>query len=207
MAGRDRRGSGVALRNIWKQKLYAFINLVGLAVGLAVCMLLFLFVRHEWRYDRFHEHQDRIYRLTRATDLERTTAVSAPLAPRFQTDFAEVEHTVRLAYSVEVVHRGAQTFRERVLFADPAFLEVFTFPLVQGDPAQALQDPASVVITPEMAEKYFPGEDPLGQTLSIKLGGVFHDFTVTGMLDEIPAHSSIEFSYLSLPRRADRAAV
>lgn len=186
----------VAARNIWKQKLYAFINIVGLAVGLAVCMLLFLFVRHEWRHDRFHEHQDRIYRLTRATDLERTAVVSAPLAPTFQADFAEVEHFVRFANSVEVVHRGEQAAQEQVTFADPALLEVFTFPLRQGDPAQALQAPMSVVMTAAMAEKYFPGEDPLGQTLSIKLGGVFQAFTVTGVLGEIPTHSSIEFSLI-----------
>ena len=183
----------VAVRTLWRQKLHAFINIIGLAVGLAACILLFLFMRHEWRHDQFHEHKDRIFRLTRATDLERTAVISAPLAPALQADFAEVEALVRFAYDAAVVSRGEQTFRERVAFVDPALLEVFTFPLAQGEAAQALTDPASVVLTADAAQQYFPDENALGQTLSIKLGGVFHTVTVTAVLEAIPDHSSIQF--------------
>ena len=188
----------VAIRTVWRKKLHASINIVGLAVGLAACILLFLFVRHEWRFDQFHEHKERIFRLTRATDLERTAVISAPLAPTLQADFAEVEAFVRFAFNTAVVSRGEQTFREWVAFADPALLEAFTFPLAQGDAAQALADPASVVLTTDAAQKYFPDENALGQTLSVKLGGVFHTVTVTAVLEAIPDHSSIQFG-LVLP--------
>ena len=142
----------VAIRTLRRQKLHAFINIIGLAVGLAACILLFLFMRHEWRHDQFHEHKVRILRLTRATDLERTAVISAPLAPTLQADFAEVEAIVRFAYSTAVVSRGEQTFQERVAFADPALLEVFTFPLAQGDAGAARSAYASALAAEGLTE-------------------------------------------------------
>lgn len=192
----------VATRNMWKQKLYAFINVFGLAVGLAVCILLFLYVRHEWSYDRFHEKQEQIYRVTRNTEtpkeVRRTAVVSAPLATTLKEEIPEIEKAVRLTYEGVVVNRGTQTFSQNALFADSSFLTVFTFPLVQGHPAQALHNLNGVVLTEALAEKYFGDQPALGEHLSIKLAGVFHDFEVTGVVGEMPGPSSIQFN-LVLP--------
>jgi putative ABC transport system permease protein len=198
----------IALRNLRKQKLYSLINVMGLAIGLAFCVLVLLFVHDELTYDRFHANSDRIYRLFRDpvvadSPINRELYAPIPTGPAMQATFPEVEEFVRMApFGSSVIRRGGQLFeQEGLAFADPSIFRVFTFPLRFGDQSTALARPGSVVIGKELARKYFDAENPLGQTLSIRLDGEFHEFEVTGVLEEIPANSSIRFQVL-LPVQA-----
>ncbi len=192
----------IALRNFRKQPVYAGINVVGLAVGLAFCVLIFLFVRDEWTYDRHHENADRLYRAhrvsftpegaVRATD----NWLPMPMGPALQRDLPEVEAFVRLTYRNHFVQSAATTFEERVIYADANVFEVFTFPLRRGNPATALTDLNTVVLSQEAARKYFGEDDPLGKTLAIRLGTDFQDFIVTGVAEAIPHNSSVRFDIL-----------
>ena len=157
-----------------------------LGIAIAFCLLAFLYVRHEWTYDAFHENADRIYRVYTENDRGRRSA-SAPaaLGPALAEALPDVR-IVRIDFDWKyrfIQHRGTK-IAETIYVADPDIFEVFSFPLLKGDPATALLDPQSVVITENMAEKYFPGEDPMGKTLTIKTGNGANtgsrDLTVTG---------------------------
>ena len=193
----------VAWRNLLRHPLYAAINVVGLGIAIAFCLLAFLYVRHEWTYDAFHENADRIYRVYTENDRGRRSA-SAPaaLGPALAEVLPDVR-IVRIDFDWKyrfIQHRGTK-IAETIYVADPDIFEVFSFPLLKGDPATALMDPQNVVITENMAEKHFPGEDPIGKTLSIRtdrdaISGSL-DLTVTGLVERIPKNSSIQFGFLS----------
>ena len=186
-----------AFRTLRRRPGYAAINVVGLAIGIACCLLMGLYVENEWSYDRFHEKSERIYRAYVEEDTGdrqfTNTATPIPLGPELETSFPEVEETVRLNTFGGRVQRGSRQFNERIHLADAPFFEVFDFPLVKGDPASALDRPGSVVLTRETAERYFGDADPVGKTLSIRLGGEVQDFTVTGVAEAPPSASSIQF--------------
>ncbi|GAB5520457.1 MAG: ABC transporter permease [Rhodothermales bacterium] len=192
----------VALRSMRKQKLYTAINGFGLAVGIAVCLLLLLFVRHEWSYDQFHTHKDRLHRLTVTyKGAEQTyaskSAFAAPVGPALAAEYPEVEQVVRIGYTNgSIVRRNERLLAQASAAVDPAFLSVFSFELLQGDASTALQDPSSVVLTASTAERFFGEADPMGQDLLIQVGHAFEAFTVTGVLADVPETSSIQFSLL-----------
>ena len=191
-----------ALRNINRYKGYSFINIAGLAIGMACCILLFSFVRSEINYDRFHKNIKDIYRVLFTLKDDIQTVQMAPLGPALAAEFPDITMTVRLWQGNSVVRRGEELFSEQILYADPDFLKMFTFSLLIGSSEQALSDSHSVVISKEAAVKYFGNKDPLGAQLSIKLGGRFHDFKVTGITREFPKNSSIGFEFLlPLPDR------
>ncbi len=192
----------IALRSLRKQKLYAFINVFGLAVGIAFCALIYLYVQDELTFDRFHEQGERIFRVT-LQDFEGPGQGKSehpwqplPLAEALVADLPEVERAVRFFNQERFVRRGGQTFEEPLLFADGALFEVFTFPLLRGDPATALDDPNSVVLSAQAAEKYFGEEDPLGQTVEVRFNDTFEALTVTGVAAPILGNSSIRFDFL-----------
>ncbi len=161
----------VAYRNLLRHPLYAAINVVGLGIAISFCLLAFLFVRYEWTYDGFHENADRIYRIVRelkindAVHLSDNTEIT--LAPRLSESHPDIR-CVRLDPRWRMVRHAGQTTKEDFLHADPEILDVFTFALIKGDPATALADPDYVVITETMADKYFPGEEPIGKTISVQ---------------------------------------
>ena len=189
----------IALRHLRRRPGYAFINGVGLAVGIAACVLIGLWVRHEASYDRFHAHADRTYRLveTRPTPegAERVAATAGPVAPAMVEELPGVEAAVRVAQIGRVtVERGDVRFYVGdYLLTEPSFFDVFDFELAQGDPATALSDPGTVVLTDVAARRYFGDEDPLGKTLSIEN---FGESTVTGVLEPVPETSHLQFSLL-----------
>ena len=190
----------IALRNLMRHKGYAFINIAGLAVGLACCLLIGLFVRSELSYDRFHEKADRLYRawVDEREEGERffNTITPIPLGPTLERTFPDVQEAVRLYAYADLVRRGERQFTERIHLADSAFFDVFTFPLIRGDPQAALDQPNSVVLTEPIARKYFGDEDPVGQTLAVRVGGEVQDLTVTGVAEAPPEASSIQFDVL-----------
>ena len=191
----------ISIRNLRKDKVHAFINVSGLAVGLACCLLIMLFVRNEWGYDRFHERADDLYRAWVFEDYGEdqqfiNTVTPIILAPTLAETFPEVEHVVRIATNSDQVRRGETTLTETRLLVDPNFFEVFDFPLLRGDPASLFNNLNTVVLTPEVATRYFGQEDPLGQTLSMRIGAEFQDFIVTGLVEAPPTRSSIQFTML-----------
>jgi len=189
----------ITFRNLSRQKGYAFINIAGLSVGIACALLIILVVRYEFRYESHHENAGRIYRVNvEHTQLERTyrsTYSPVPLAPAMHEEVPEVTHFARIAWLRQTpVARGDRIFYEdEVRFVDPGILEMFTFPLVAGNKATALKDADSVVITEDMAVKYFGREDPLGQILVL-----FHSMSlkVTGVMRNHPGTTNIRPDFM-----------
>jgi putative ABC transport system permease protein len=192
----------IAFRNLRRQPGYAFINIGGLAVGLAVCLLILLYVQDELAFDAFHEKSDRIARVLTvkpSPDLgDQTSAVvPPPVGEALVEAFPEVEATVRFdVFGRNTVVRGPNRFYVGdYLITEPSFFEVFGFEMLQGDPATALVEPRTVVLTQETAHRYFGDEDPMGKTLSVE-AQVFGDMTVTGILADLPSTSHLQFSML-----------
>lgn len=188
----------IAFRNLLKHRLFTFINLAGLSVGLVACLLISLYVRHELDYDTFHEKGDRIYRMV--TDIKTPTETlpsditSGPMAGQMKQHLPEIEAYTRLWPRNAVFAYKDQKFQENELYmADSTLFDVFTFPLLKGDARTALKAPFSVVLTQKTARKYFGEQDPMGQTL--RMEGQF-PVKVTGVLKDIPETSHIPFDLL-----------
>jgi putative ABC transport system permease protein len=180
----------MARRNLAKHKGYSFINIAGLALGMAACLFLVLWVQDELSFDAFHKNAADIFRVDVGW-----VWTPYPLAPDARQNIPEIENTARQAGLGTVVLRaGEKTFYEnRTQAVDPSFLQIFSFPLVQGNVETALKQPHSLILTESMARKYFGGDDPLGKTLT--MDGKF-DFTVTGITKDLPANSTIQYDSL-----------
>ena len=171
----------IAFRNILKNKIYSFINIVGLAVGLAGFILISILIKNELSYESFHKKADRIYRVVEIQNQpgigKLDVAVTmGPLSPALKNYFPEIENSARLKPSPSVFCKiGSEGYYEDGLsFADPSVFDIFTIPFVEGDPKTALNSPQSLVISQSTAKKYFKNEDPIGKTLSFHtLFGVF----------------------------------
>ncbi len=193
-----------ALRNLARNKLYSILNITGLAIGIACCVLILLYVQDELSFDRFHENSDNIYRLVPTfTTSERIMymATNAHVqGPMLKSEFPEVLNYVRFtSYGVggsrKSIEYKEMTFNEeKFLWADETLFEVFSFKLVKGSPKDALVKPNSLVITEEMAEKYFGNEDPIGKTLLINTDKLY---MVTGVLENIPKTSHIRPDFIA----------
>lgn len=183
----------VALRTLWKNKAFSFINIAGLAIGTSTCLLITLYVLDELSYDRFHENADRIYRLTEILHLpkeDRPQTVTSPImAPTVKQNFAEVLKTVRLSRSSRVLgYKDNKFYDTQIWYADSTLFDIFTFPMVKGHPGKALVEPYSIVLTEKAAKRYFGDEDPLGKAMA------FSDtipLTVTGVIKNIQSNSHI----------------
>jgi putative ABC transport system permease protein len=185
----------VAFRNLWKHKVFSFINVMGLTVGMTACFLIFLYVSFELSYDNFNTKSDRIYRLVTdvitPSETIRAGVTSWAYGPNIKVDFPEVESFVRLNGGSFLVRKGDIKFQEeKTIFADSTLFSVFDFDLIKGDPATALKNTMSVVFTEEAARKYFGESDPIGQTLL--LSGEGFPVTVTGVMKNIPENSQIK---------------
>ncbi len=196
----------IAFRNLWKHKQVTLINVIGLSVGMAACVLILLFVQYELSYDRYHENADRIYRLSREwrnADGETSLHlghVASPFAPFLANDFPEeIEHIVRLvdtggSFLVNYEAGDVQIVDKDFFFAEPAIFNIFSFPLVQGNPETALSEPGSVVVTESTARKYFGDSDPIGKTLLFPENGM--TVQVTGVARDVPDNAHFHFNML-----------
>lgn len=190
----------VALRNLRRHKAYSFINLAGLAIGLAACLLILLWVRDELSYDRFHNQADLIYRALEHEAMSSGRVLTYPLfppafGPALEKDYPEVLETVRIRTQRGRTVRVGETsfYEDGLVFADAEILSVFSFPLVQGDAKTALQKPDSVLMTERMAAKYFPESNPMGKVIQVDSQ---HDFLVAGILADIPSNSHLKFDFV-----------
>ncbi len=202
----------IAYRNLLKKKVYSFINIVGLGIGMACCVLIFMFVQDELSYDNYHEKGDRIYRLTHGyRSPEGVTGGSgaepfwvwhnAPVGPAMQEYFPEVDKIVQFSGRSDLLLSYGETTQQEdgVFFMDSTVFEVFSWKLLEGDPKTALVAPYSIVLTESTAKKYFGEEDALGKTLkgSESAGRAnAGDYTVTGIIEDVPGNSHFKFNAL-----------
>lgn len=190
----------IFFRNMFRYKGYSFINLAGLAIGIACCILIMLYVQDEISYDRFNEKHDRIFRVERKGTFKgqdyHVPVTAHPAGPALENDFAQILHAVRF-YQNQVVIKNWQNhrFEEMIFFTDHTLFETFTFPLLKGTAATALKEPNSVVLTEKMSEKYFGRKDTVGQTLTIYWGNRSLDLIVTGIMKKIPHNSHFKSDF------------
>jgi ABC-type antimicrobial peptide transport system permease subunit len=190
-----------AFRNIRNNKGYVFINISGLSVGMACFIFILLWVQDELSYDKFHDNINELYRAVNyeqySNGEEFRFSVNAPgLAKALQENYPEVQEISRYSSGRnKVIEYGDKRFNEKGLgFADPSFLKMFTFPFIKGNKENALSDPYSIVITEDIAEKYFGASDPVGKTLRVDNKV---DFQVTGVLENIPSNSHFNFDFIA----------
>ncbi|MEO6852049.1 MAG: ABC transporter permease, partial [Mucilaginibacter sp.] len=185
----------IAFQNIIRHKAFATINIAGLAIGMACSIFILLWVRNELSYDRFHKNADQIYRLTAAVADFKVAVSPASMPPELKRKMPAIKDIVRLnTNNQHVLEVGIKKFEEkRIFYADSTFLRVFSFPLLKGNSATALNRPDAVLITKDMAKKYFGDTNPMGKTLRMDNKD---NVTVTGVLGNIPANSHLQFDFL-----------
>lgn len=186
----------VAFRNMMRHKVFSFINIAGLAIGMAICVLILLWVQDELSYDRFHENADNIYRISMNDKNYGVVwpVVSIPVGPALKDGYPEIKDAVRWRDFSNLVTRDEKKFDVIGAYADPSFFNIFSFPFIQGNPLTALSEPSSIVISESMAKKFFGSEDPLGKGL--KLNNDF-DVTVTGVFEDMPQNSHLSLDFLT----------
>jgi putative ABC transport system permease protein len=187
----------IALRLIKKNKLYSFINIFGLAIGLAACILILLWVNDELSFDRFHTKADQIYKVV-CSDLlsDEKYAVTTPaLGPAMEQEYPEILRATRYFEMDNLVVKAGdiKSLEDGIAFVDPSFLEMFSFPMIKGNPQTALSDPFSIVLTESQAQKYFGLEDPVGKTLTVAGN---YDLLVNGLMKDPPLNSHLRFDFL-----------
>ena len=189
----------IILRKIKHQKGYSIINITGMAIGMACCILMVLYIHSELNFDTFHEHADRIYALGVQSEREgyefRGTSSNATAAAVLQNEYPEVAQAVRYGYKPgsTISYEGKRFTINGVQYADENVFEVFTWPMIKGDPTSALSEPYTIVITEEIAERCFGEVDPIGKILKF---GEEEIFVVTGVVKDVPDNSWINFNAL-----------
>ncbi|MDR8393445.1 ABC transporter permease [Aliifodinibius sp. S!AR15-10] len=191
----------IAFRNLLKERGYAFINITGLAVGLATCIIILLYVTHELSYDEYNEKSDRIFRI--ATDFEfednsfEIATVPTQMGPTLERDFPEVERAVRFrdrgSFLVRSTESNSNRREEDIIYVDAGFFDLFTLPMIYGNPETALTDPYTVVITASAAERHFGTPDAVGKTLILSDEDTY---TITGIIEDIPEASHFHYDFL-----------
>lgn len=200
----------IAYRNLRKHSFYTLINILGLAVGIASCLIIVTYVVDELSYDRHHAHADRIYRVDSEIKFGPNhlflAVAPAPLAEAFRNDYPEVEAIGRFWNDGSIlVKRVDQNIKEtRAIYADSSIFRIFTIPFVKGSLEKALQDPFTMVISESAAKKYFPDEDPINQTLILENKDAYK---ITGVYQDMPATSHFRFDLMmalvSIPYHKD----
>jgi putative ABC transport system permease protein len=189
----------VTVRNFRRQKAYAIINIAGLAVGMACCILILSYVHMELNYDKYHAKSDRIFRLIVNGSISgrelNIASTNNPPGPAFTAEYPEVENAVRFRrrYRTPVKYEDTTFFEEGVFWADASVFDVFSFPVVMGDSATALERPFTAVITESTALRYFGHEDPIGRVLRFDNQA---DYTITAVMKDIPENSHFTFDML-----------
>jgi putative ABC transport system permease protein len=196
----------VTFRKMLRQKLFSLINISGLAIGMAICILILLWVQDELNYDRFHTNAENIVRVVIYDQNYgmRWPVVSIPVGPALKQDFPEVLDMVRVGDTYGLITSGEKKHDEYGAYVDPSFLDIFSFPMIMGNPETALSMPASVVISRELAEKFFGDSDPLGESLRLNQD---LDLTVTGVIEDMPQNSHFDLDFLvsfEIYRKRDR---
>jgi len=190
----------ITWRSLLNQKLYSFINIGGLAIGLTCFILIFLYVQHELSYDKYLSNSDQIYRIYQeqpdniylGTNLFATTVPE--LAPALKDEFPEVTHATTTNPTSALLGYEENNYLEKGLWGMQNFFDVFPYEFVEGNPNTALKKAESIVLTQSLAKKIFGDKDPIGQPLMYRNGAIFN---VTGVIADVPSHSSFQFSFIA----------
>jgi putative ABC transport system permease protein len=189
------------LRNFWRHRGYTLINLLGLAIGIATCLIIFTYISYELNYDKFNKDYEDVYRVAVkgriGEDIFNVAASMPPLPVTIKRDFPEVRSYTRIDKYEEnafLAFDDKKFYVEGLYFVDTSFLDVFTFEMLRGDPATALEEPYSLVLTEKIARKYFGDEDPMGKMLRLNDQV---SMKVTGVLKDIPANTHLKFTMLA----------
>ncbi|UGU15121.1 ABC transporter permease [Sinomicrobium kalidii] len=191
----------IAWRNLWKNKTVSTIHIIGLVTGMTCCLLMILYIQHELGYDKFQEKGDRIVRVImeygrEGDDVKKGNFTGTKVLSAFKNNFPEVDNGVRMHKESTVIRTGDAVFEEdRFLYADSAFFDIFSFPLLKGTSKKVLDAPRKVVLSVSTAKKYFGDTDPIGQT--IQVGADQTDYLVTGVAADCPPNSQIRFDLLA----------
>ncbi|HSZ85165.1 MAG TPA: ABC transporter permease [Puia sp.] len=191
-----------AIRNLQRNKIYSGINVLGLSFGLATAMLIILYVKDELSYDRFNEKKDQIYRITaqmldeKGHEVFKSGKTSMVPGPAFKQDIPEINECVRISNDEYVIKVGDKIFNQPIIFADDNFFSVFSFPLINGDPKKVLTNLNSMVVSDEIAKKYFGTTEVIGKTMELKISQKFEPFIISGVAKRSPQNSSIKFDVM-----------
>ncbi len=198
-----------ALRNLQRNKIYSFINIAGLSLGLASCLLIFLYSKDELSYDRFHKKKENIFRIVSSLTntqghAEHYSSTGMMPGPDFKRQIPEIEDYNRVKDANYTVKNGNEVFDQEALCVDENFFSFFSFPLLQGDAKTALKNVRSLVLSEDEAIKYFGNARAMGRTLDLKIEDTFRTFVVSAVAHRSPQNSSIKINML-LPIYADRS--
>ena len=193
----------VAMRVMFRNKTFSAINVAGLALGITGALLLFLWIKHEFSYEQFHADKDRLYmawnRSIENGHINCWSTTPRVLAPTLEKEFSPIENAVSYAQWGEVhlfTIGDTRLLKTSGIFTDPAFLTMFTLPLLKGDPAKALEDPNGIVLTESFSRQLFGDKEAFGETLTISQSGYSFEFVVTGVLQDLPSNTDFDFEYL-----------
>lgn len=196
----------IAIRNLFRNKVFSLINILGLAVGMGVCLLIYQYIHFELSYDQFHENPQNIYRITQTAikngeAIDKGVDVTYALGPRGKETIPEIEDFVRVHpedVGLIVINsvNNKRYQEDDMWYVDRNFLQMFNFPLKDGDRESALDEKHNIVITEQIATKYFGDTNPLGKVLRVSGGTLSGDFIVTGVLKTLPITSHLQFDFL-----------
>ncbi len=189
-----------AWRNLARNKVYSFINVAGLSLGLACAMLIMLYVKDEVSFDRFHKNVNNIYRVVlksnqQGQEKEISNTGFLP-GPRFTQNIPGIESFVRVENGVEDIEKGTEVQSQSLLYVDSNFFSIFTFPLLSGNAKTCLSEPHSIVLSEDAAKKYFATTDAVGEIVMLKEDTTFVPYTVTAVAKRCPQNSSLQFDVL-----------
>jgi len=191
----------IAWRNLLRNKIFSVIKILGLSIGLTVCMLIFLYTKDEVSYDQFQENKTQLYRIVQDWQMGKEPAktigtTNGVMGETFAKEIPEVQQFVRVNGMAVTVKKNNDVFTENPLFVDDNFFSVFTFPLIEGNKRTALQDPHSVILSKDMAKKYFGTTDVTGKVMQIKLDTAFENFTISAVAENAPLNSTLKTDML-----------
>ena len=188
----------IAWRNILKKKTISLINILGLTIGIASSILIFLWTNDELNFDKFHNNLENIYRVYSTESLSSGTysqlAVQAPLANALKEKYPEIRNSCRFRILNKSLLKSEQKefWESNIALTDPSFFDIFTFKFVKGDSKTAMSNNSSIILTQKMADKYFPNLDPIGKVISIQN----YPLTITGVIKNVPKNSSFQFDFI-----------
>ncbi|MFN8334792.1 MAG: ABC transporter permease [Cyclobacteriaceae bacterium] len=192
----------VAFRSLWRSKAHSFINVTGLSLGITCCLLIALFVKDEWTFDTFHSKANRIYRAYVKEDYGDNqqffnTVTPFPLGPVLKENFPQIESQVRVVPVSGAVKINDKQFSETVTAVGRDFFKVFDFQVISGDITKALEDPSGIIISEDLARKYFGDANPVNKTISLQLTNKPEEFLVKAVIENPPINSSIQYSLIA----------
>jgi putative ABC transport system permease protein len=191
----------IAFRSLWKSKLNSIINIAGLGLGIAVCVLIMLFLRDEWTFDTFHTKSDRIYRVWGKEDYGADqkffwTVTPFPMGPTLKENFEAIEAQVRINPMTAQLKVGESSYTESISVVGEEFFKVFDFKAIDGDLSSALHHQGDVVMTRRAAQRFFGDQNPINKTISIQLGESFEEYIVKAVIENMPTNSSLQIDIL-----------